>query len=90
MEKWAGTIIYFALIFGLFYLVLIRPQQKQQKKRQQMLSELKVNDEVITAGGIYGTIMRIKDDTVKLKIADKVEIDLLKSAIASKKDEENQ
>jgi len=78
-----GTVIYFIFIFGIFYLVLIRPQQKRQKQHKQMIESLKVNDEIITAGGIFGTITRIKDNSVWLKVADKVEIEVLKSSIST-------
>lgn len=83
MENWMGTIVYFIFIFGIFYLVLIRPQQKRQKQHKQMVEELKVNDEIITAGGIFGTITRIKDNSVWLKVADKVEIEILKSSVST-------
>jgi len=78
-----GTVVYFIFIFGIFYLVLIRPQQKRQKQHKQMVENLKVNDEIITAGGIFGTITRIKDNSVWLKVADKVEIEVLKSSIST-------
>jgi preprotein translocase subunit YajC len=78
-----GTVIYFIFIFGIFYLVLIRPQQKRQKQHKQMVEGLKVNDEIITAGGIFGTITRVKDNSVWLKVADKVEIEVLKSSIST-------
>lgn len=61
---------------------MIRPQQQQQKKRREMLEDLKVNDHVITAGGIHGRITKIKGDTVLLRIADKTEIELEKSGIS--------
>ncbi|MGI6629268.1 MAG: preprotein translocase subunit YajC [Bacillota bacterium] len=83
MDNWMGTVIYFIFIFGIFYLVLIRPQQKRQKQHKQMVEGLKVNDEIITAGGIFGTITRVKDNSVWLKVADKVEIEVLKSSIST-------
>lgn len=81
MDNWMGTVVYFIFIFGIFYLVLIRPQQKRQKQHKEMVESLKVNDNVITAGGILGTITRIKDNSVWLKVADKVEIEVLKSSV---------
>lgn len=81
MNNWMGTAVYFVFIFGIFYLVLIRPQQKRQKQHKQMVEDLKVNDEVITAGGIFGTISRIKDNSIWLKVAEKVEIEVLKSSV---------
>ncbi|MCR6546800.1 preprotein translocase subunit YajC [Dehalobacterium formicoaceticum] len=83
MESWMGTVVYFIFILGIFYLVLIRPQQKRQKQHRELLESLKVNDDVVTAGGIFGTITRVKDNSVWLKVADKVEIEVLKSAVSS-------
>ncbi|WP_236860173.1 preprotein translocase subunit YajC [Candidatus Formimonas warabiya] len=82
-NSWMGTIVYFIFIFGIFYFVLIRPQQKRQKQHKDMVSSLKVNDDVVTAGGILGTITRIKDRSVWVKVADKVEIEVLKSSIST-------
>jgi preprotein translocase subunit YajC len=76
------------LIFGIFYFLVIRPQQKRQRQQQQerdnMLKALKAGDKVITTGGIYGTIIAVKekDDTVQLRIAQSVSVEILRSAIA--------
>ncbi|MCL0032297.1 preprotein translocase subunit YajC [Peptococcaceae bacterium] len=75
------AILYIVALFALLYFLFIRPQRKRQKEHQKMISELKVNDEVITAGGILGTIVRIKEDTVVLRLIDNVKIELLKTAI---------
>lgn len=56
------------LIFVVFYFVLIRPQRKKDKQVKEMLNNLKVTDRVCTIGGIYGTIIGIKDDTVTLSV----------------------
>ena len=78
----------FILIFVIFYFLLIRPQQKKQKQAQQerdaMLKALKSGDKVITTGGIYGTIVAVreKDDTVQLRIAQSVSVEAERSAIA--------
>ena len=69
------------LIFVIFYFLLIRPQQKKQKDFEKMLSELKKNDEVVTSGGIHGTILNVKDTTLPLKIDDNVKVEINKSAI---------
>lgn len=70
------------LIFGIFYFLLIRPQQKKQQQHQQLLSELKRGDRIITTGGIYGTIEGLTDTTLQLKIANQVKITISRSAIA--------
>jgi len=57
------------LIIGVFYFIMIMPQQKKMRKHQNMLKNLAKGDEVVTEGGIYGTIIGLKDNTVVLKIA---------------------
>jgi len=70
------------LMFGIMYLLVILPQQRQRKKMQQMLGALKNGDKVITNGGIYGTINGMDGDVVILKIADQVKIRIARAAIA--------
>lgn len=78
----------FILIFVIFYFLLIRPQQRKQKLAQQerdaMLNSLKSGDKVVTTGGIYGTIVAVRerDDTVQLRIAQSVSVEAERSAIA--------
>lgn len=76
-------ILYFVVFFGIMYFLLIRPQQKQAKQRQALLSSLRVRDKVITAGGIYGKITKVKEKSVMVQITDKVEIEVTKNGIAS-------
>jgi preprotein translocase subunit YajC len=72
------------LMIGAVYLMMIRPQQKKQKLWTQMLSELKTGDKITTTGGIRGTILSLKDDTMILRVApDGIKIEVVKSAIAS-------
>jgi len=73
------------LIFVIFYFLLIRPQQKKQREHRQMLDRLSKGDKVVTSGGIHGTIDKIKENTVILKIADNMRIVVTKSAIAQRK-----
>jgi preprotein translocase subunit YajC len=79
-------IIPLGLMFGIMYLMVIMPQQRQRKKTQEMLAALKSGDKVITNGGIYGTVNGIDGDTVLLKIADTgsspVKIRIARAAIA--------
>lgn len=77
-----GTWIYLAVLFVIMYFLMIRPQQKQNKTRQQMLNNLKKNDRIVTAGGIHGRITSLKEDTVNLEIAQNVIVTLQKSGIA--------
>ncbi|AGA69944.1 protein translocase subunit yajC [Desulfitobacterium dichloroeliminans LMG P-21439] len=76
-------LLYMAVFFAIMYFFMIRPQQKQQKQRQAMLTSLKVNDKIITAGGIHGKIKKVKEDSVIVLIADKVEIELNKSGVGT-------
>jgi len=78
---WLGAWLPLIILFAIFYFLLIRPQQVQQRKRRDMLQSLKKGDKVVTVGGIHGTITEIRDDELKLRIADKVEIELSRSGV---------
>lgn len=71
----------FALMIGIFYVLVLLPMRKRQKKVQEFQGALKVNDRVITTSGIYGTITRLDDTTVQIQIADKVRIDVARASI---------
>jgi preprotein translocase subunit YajC len=74
----------FLLIIAVFYFLLIRPNQTRQKKWAQMLSEIKAGDRVTTNGGIRGTIISVKDDSVQLRVPpDNLRMEIVKSAIAT-------
>ena len=81
-----SPLVMMVVVMGIFYVMLILPQQRQRKKLQQMLGALKTGDKVITNGGIYGTISGIDGDTIILKIADTgssaVKIRIARSAIS--------
>lgn len=72
------------LIFGIFYFLLIRPQQKKQKQHQELIKNLQKGMEVVTSGGIMGRITGITDDVVTLEVADKVRIKVVRNQIAGK------
>src|SRR6266849_4188764 len=78
-----SPLIMMVVVMGIFYVMLILPQQRQRKKLQEMLAAIKAGDKVITSGGIYGTINGIDGDTVILKIADQVKVRVARSAITS-------
>ena len=69
------------IIFIIFYFLLIRPQKKAQEDHKQMLSGLKKNDEVVTSGGIHGTITNVKDHSVVVKIDDNVKVEVDKASV---------
>ena len=77
-----GLIMPFLLVGVLFYFMILRPQQKQQKERKAMLDALKTGDKIVTVGGIHGELVALKEDYVTLKIADKTEIRLTRSGIS--------
>ena len=71
----------FVLIFGIFYFLLIRPQQVQRRKTQEMLTNLKTGDRVVTSGGIYCTIAGFRDNIVQLQVTSQVKLDVARSAV---------
>lgn len=73
----------FIVIFAAMYFLIIAPQRKKQKQHQQMITELKSGTEVVTSGGIYGTITNVKDDRFVLKIAENTKIEISKASIGS-------
>jgi preprotein translocase subunit YajC len=70
-------------IFGVFYFLLIRPQQKRQKEHRELLANLKKGDEVATAGGLLGKIADVKENFVRLELGDNVIVTVQKHAISN-------
>ena len=71
----------FALVLAIFYFIILLPMKRRQQKVATFLDGLKVDDKVVTSGGIYGTITKIGDQTLQLQIADRVRIDVSRNAI---------
>ena len=71
------------LIFVVFWLFMIRPQQKQAKQRAEMLTALKAGDKIVTIGGICGTVSRITDDKIYVEVAEGIVIEMLRNAIST-------
>ena len=78
-----GFLLILVVMFAFMYLLLIRPQRAQQRRHKALLDNLKVGDEVITAGGIYGDVAGIEEDKVHLLIAEDVEIEVARRSIAT-------
>ncbi len=76
------TFIIIAVFIAVFYFLLIRPGQKQKKAHQELVSAIRKGDEVMTAGGLYGTIKRVDPDSVMIEVAKKTEIRVSKNSIA--------
>jgi preprotein translocase subunit YajC len=77
-----GMFLPMLIVMGIFYVMLILPQQRQRKKTQAMLAALKNGDKVITSSGIYGTVNGFDGEVVILRIAEQVKIRIARSAIA--------
>ena len=76
-----GQLPFIVLIFGIIYFVMLRPQQKQAKEHQSLLTSLKKDDRVVTATGVHGRIWAVEDDTVIIEIARDVRVRFDKSAV---------
>lgn len=69
------------MIFGIFYFLVINPEKKKQKEHKDLIENLKKNDEAITASGIHGTVVNVKDKTVVLRLDENVRVEFEKDAI---------
>jgi preprotein translocase subunit YajC len=74
--------IFILVLLVLMWFVLIRPQRRRQLETQQMINSVQVGSEIVTAGGLYGTVTALQDDQVHLEIADGIEVRVAKRAIA--------
>ena len=77
------------LVFGVFYLLLIRPQQKKQRQLQAQIADLKAGDKIVTTGGVIGTITAVKDTSFLVRSADKSILEIARSAVAGIDTDEN-
>ncbi|MBM3672454.1 MAG: preprotein translocase subunit YajC [Actinobacteria bacterium] len=76
------AIAWFALLFVAFYVFVVRPQRRQVTAHRAFVASLEIGDEVITAGGLYGTVRALRDDVVELEVADGVVVRMARAAIA--------
>ena len=76
-----GMFMPMILIFGIFYFMLIRPQQRKEKERRAMIDNVKSGDRIVFSGGIMGTVSNIKDGTFTVKVADNVKLEVARGAI---------
>ena len=82
-----STILLFLPIALIFYFILIRPQQKQRKELEAMIAELKINDEIVTNGGVIGKIKELRETSYIIQSADKSFIEIARSAVVGKRAE---
>lgn len=78
-----GQLIFFGLFFAAMWFLLIAPQRKKQKAHQKMISSVATGDEVLTSGGIYGTITNVKEDRIVVRIAEGTKVEIARSFIQS-------
>lgn len=78
-----STLIMFGLIIGIFYFLILRPQQKRQKARQKLLDSVKKGDKVVTAGGMHGTVAGLDDKSILIQVADNIKLKFDRSAVST-------
>ena len=72
---------YMAIIFAIFYFLVIMPQRRREKERKKLLAALKTGDRIVFSGGMLGSVVNVKDHTVVVKVADNVKIEILRGAV---------
>ncbi|MGI8731960.1 MAG: preprotein translocase subunit YajC [Pyrinomonadaceae bacterium] len=83
-----GGLLPMVLIIAVFYLLLIRPQQKRQRQLQETISQLKTGDRIVTTGGVIGTITTVRDTSFLIRSADKSILEIARSSVAGIDEEE--
>lgn len=81
------TLLPFVFIFGIFYFLVILPQKRQRQQLKDMIATLKINDEIVTSGGVIGKIKEVKDTSFIIQSAEKTFLEIGKSAVVGKKAE---
>jgi preprotein translocase subunit YajC len=72
-----------AVILGIFYVIVVLPQQRKQRKLQDMIDNLKAGDKIITSGGLYGTVVVVKDDRIQVRLAENVKVEMSRNAVTA-------
>jgi preprotein translocase subunit YajC len=85
-----SLLIFLVLMFVLFYFLLIRPQQKRQRAMRQLMESLEVGDQILTVGGMFGTVQEIDDDGVTVEVAPGIDVRFVRTAIARRLDAEDE
>lgn len=89
-QSFTASLVPLLIFIGIFYLLLIRPQQKKQKEHEKEVAALKPNDKVVTAGGIFGTVKKVKETSLIIEIANGVEIEVISETVSLAKNFEKQ
>ena len=79
-----GPLLALLLTFGLMWVLLILPQQRRMRQHQAVIASLRAGDEIVTAGGIYGTIISVADDTLAVEVAPGIVLQVLRSAVSQR------
>ncbi|HJV09119.1 MAG TPA: preprotein translocase subunit YajC [Acidimicrobiales bacterium] len=79
-----GPLLALLITFGLMWVLLILPQQRRVKQHQEVVASLQTGDEVVTAGGVYGTITSVDDETLAVEVAPGVVLRILRSAVSQR------
>lgn len=80
-QSFTASLVPLLIFVGVFYFLLIRPQQKKQKQHEEEIAKLKPNDKILTAGGIFATVKKIKEKSIIITVADNVEIEVLSNSV---------
>jgi len=83
-QGWLTIAIYFGVFLAVFYIFIILPRKKQEKKHKEVMDSLKRGDKVVTIGGMHGEVAKVKEDTVVIKANDSTELEFVKNAVAYK------
>jgi preprotein translocase subunit YajC len=78
----SGMLLPMVLVFGIFYFMMIRPQQRKEKERQKLISELRAGQRILFAGGLIGTVAEVKDATFLVEVSPKVTIEIARGAVS--------
>ena len=81
-----SMLIMLVAIFAIFYFLMIRPESKRRKERQEMIDSLQRGDRIVTIGGLYGEVQDVHDDKVVIKIAEGLKVEVAKTAISGKRE----
>ena len=88
MDQGLSSLIFLGLLIAIFYFMLIRPQKRRVEQHRALVGSLELGDDVITIGGMHGTVRALRDDEIELEIAPGTNVRLLKSAVARKLSDE--
>ena len=81
-----SMLIMLVAIFAIFYFLMIRPESKRRKERQQMIDSLQRGDKIVTIGGLYGEVQDVHSDKVVIKIAENLKVEVAKTAVSGKRE----